>query len=428
MSDSENKTNSIRLQAVRGTQDLMPKTCDLFRFINNTSYEIAQRYGFGEITTPIFEFTEVFKRTLGDTTDIVNKEMYTFTDRGGDSLTLRPEGTASIARSFISEGMAQNIPVRLYYYGPMFRYERPQKGRYRQFHQIGVECLGVNSPLADVECLALSYDILKALGIADKVQLEINTLGDSESRTNYREKLVQYLERFQNDLSPDSQERLTKNPLRILDSKSEKDQLILKEAPLLLDCLSNESKIFFEKVKSGLSAIGIPFIENNKLVRGLDYYCHTVFEWTTQHLGAQSAVLSGGRYDGLIQSMGGAATPGVGWASGVERLALLVDEEKINGVSPAKIAVIITEELAEAKALQVAQLLRDRHYQVEIPLSGNLGKKFKRADKLNCRWAIVLGSTEINENKITLKDLSQGTQETLNWDSFVNQFPPVQKA
>lgn len=409
---------STNLQAVRGTRDLLPEECERFRFINNTSYELAQLYGYGEITTPIFEFTEVFKRTLGDTSDIVNKEMYTFLDRGGDSLTLRPEGTASIARSFISEGMAQNIPVRWFYSGPMFRYERPQKGRYRQFHQIGVECLGINSPLADVECLTLSFDILKALHLIDKVQLEINTLGDSESRVRYREQLVSFLEKYKQDLSKDSQERLDKNPLRILDSKDERDQKILADAPELLHCLTDDAKKFYDKVEEGLTQVGIPFIKNPRLVRGLDYYCHTVFEWTTTHLGAQGAVLSGGRYDGLIQSMGGPSTPGVGWASGVERLSLLLEESHFSLPTKKKIAVIIADEMAESKALQLAHQLRQKNFQVEIPLSGNMGKKFKRADKMECSWAVILGESEIKAQTLTLKDLKVGNQETLTEEAF----------
>lgn len=412
---------STNLQAVRGTRDLLPEECERFRFINNTSYELAQLYGYGEIVTPIFEFTEVFKRTLGDTSDIVNKEMYTFLDRGGDSLTLRPEGTASIARSFISEGMAQNIPVRWFYSGPMFRYERPQKGRYRQFHQIGVECLGINSPLADVECLTLSFDILKALHLIDKVQLEINTLGDSESRLRYREQLVGFLEKYKQDLSKDSQERLDKNPLRILDSKDERDQKILAEAPDLMHCLTDEAKKFFDKVEEGLTQVGVPFVKNPRLVRGLDYYCHTVFEWTTSHLGAQGAVLSGGRYDGLIQSMGGPSTPGVGWASGVERLSLLLEESNFSLEAKKKIAVIIADEMAESKSLQLAHQLRQKGFQVEIPLSGNIGKKFKRADKMACLWAVILGDSEIKECTLTLKDLKTGTQETLTEEAFWNR-------
>jgi len=411
---------STNLQAVRGTRDLLPEECDRFRFINNTSYELARLYGYGEIVTPIFEFTEVFKRTLGDTSDIVNKEMYTFLDRGGDSLTLRPEGTASIARSFISEGMAQNIPVRWFYSGPMFRYERPQKGRYRQFHQIGVECLGINSPMADVECLTLSFDILNALHLIDKVQLEINTLGDKESRVKYREQLVHFLEKYKHDLSKESQERLDKNPLRILDSKEERDQKILLGAPDLLHCLTDEAKKFFDKVEEGLIKLGVPFIKNPRLVRGLDYYCHTVFEWTTTQLGAQDAVLSGGRYDGLIQSMGGPSTPGVGWASGVERLALLLEGVNSSVNTKKKIAVIIADEIAETQSLHLAHKLRQKGYQVEVPLSGNLGKKFKRADKVGCAWAIILGENEIKNQTVTLKDLTIGSQESLTeiqlWD------------
>lgn len=413
---------TTNLQAVRGTKDLLPEDCERFRFINNTSYELAKRYGYGEIATPIFEFTEVFKRTLGETTDIVNKEMYTFLDRGGDSLTLRPEGTASIARSFISEGMAQNIPVRFFYSGPMFRYERPQKGRYRQFHQIGVECLGINSPLSDVECIALSHDILTTLGLREKVQLELNTLGDAESRHFYREKLVAYLSQYKQDLSKDSQERLEKNPLRILDSKEERDQKILMDAPDLSMCLTDAAKQFYDHVQKGLEQLGIVFINNPRLVRGLDYYCHTVFEWTTTFLGAQGAVLSGGRYDGLIQSMGGPSTPGVGWASGVERLALLLEGSTFNENSRPRIAVIAADDVAELPCLKLAHELRKKAYPVEMPLSGNMGKKFKRADKLACAWAFILGAKEVSEKTITVKNLATGAQETLATEEFWGRY------
>jgi histidyl-tRNA synthetase len=405
---------TTNLQAVRGTRDLLPEECERFRHIDNVAYEQARRYGFGQIMTPIFEFADVFQRTLGDTSDIVNKEMYTFTDRGGDALTLRPEGTAGIARSFVSEGMTQNLPVRFYYYGPMFRYERPQKGRYRQFHQIGVECLGLNSPIADVDCLALSYDLLKALNLGDKVKLEMNTLGDQASRNIFRERLVEYFSRYKADLSSESIERLAKNPLRILDSKDENDRKIIQDAPALSDCLTDEAKSFFENVEAGLNHLSIPYHLNDRLVRGLDYYCHTVFEWTTELLGAQSAVLGGGRYDGLIQTMGGPSTPGVGWASGVERLALLIEGQTLAGSKSTKVAIIIAEEIAQGKALQLAHQLRQKGVQVEIPLSGNLGKKFKRADKLGCNWAIVLGSSEINQGSITLKSLVSGVQESLS--------------
>lgn len=409
---------TTNLQAVRGTRDLLPEECDRFRYINNTAFEQARRYGYGEIMTPMFEATDVFQRTLGDTSDIVNKEMYTFLDRGGDSLTLRPEGTAGIARSFISGGMAQNIPIRFFYSGPMFRYERPQKGRFRQFHQIGVECLGINSPLADIECLALSRDVLSSLNIIDKVQLEINTLGDQQSRQNYREKLVQYFEKIKSELSLESQERLNKNPLRILDSKDQKDQLLIAGAPSLSESLTDEAKAFFDRVELGLHQLGIPYVKNPRLVRGLDYYCHTVFEWTTNLLGAQGAVLAGGRYDGLIQSMGGQSTPGVGWASGIERLSLLLSPLEPTTPIEKKVAVIFAEEAAEEKALQITYRLRQMGLQVELPLSGNMGKKFKRADKLGCGWAVVLGSSEIAEEKVTLKNLLLGKQEIMAEEIF----------
>jgi histidyl-tRNA synthetase len=412
---------TTNLQAVRGTRDLLPEECERFRLVNSTAYEQARRYGYGEIMTPMFEFTDVFQRTLGDTSDIVNKEMYTFQDRGGDSLTLRPEGTAGIARSFISEGMTQNVPVRLYYCGPMFRYERPQKGRYRQFHQIGVECLGINSPLADVECLAMSKDILTALQLGDKVQLEINTLGDIASRHQYRERLLQYFTQFKSDLSRESLERLEKNPLRILDSKDENDRKLVAGAPELADCLTDEARKFFDRVELGLAQLDISYIKNPRLVRGLDYYCHTVFEWTTNLLGAQSAVLAGGRYDGLIQSMGGPVTPGVGWASGVERLSLLIADSNLKVAQIPKVAVIYAEEIAEGKALQMTHQLRQLGYQVDLPLTGNMGKKFKRADKVGCQVAAILGSTEINEQKVTIKNLLTGHQETLSEEHFWNR-------
>lgn len=407
------------LQSVRGTKDIFPDECEKFRFINNTAYLLARRYGYGEIQTPIFEFTDVFHKTLGETSDIVGKEMYTFTDRGGDSVTLRPEGTAGIARAFISEGLAQQIPLKYYYCGPMFRYERPQKGRQRQFHQIGVEFIGSASPLADIECLALSFDILSALGLGEKVNLELNTIGDVESRKQYRQVLVEYLEKFRHELSEDSKIRLEKNPLRILDSKDAKDQQILQGAPSVYHHLNKESLEFFEKVKNGLAILGITFKENPNLVRGLDYYCQTVFEWTTDHLGSQGTVLAGGRYDGLISMMGGPATPGVGWASGVERLILLLEGQELR--KPAKtIAVIAADEAAEAAALLLSHTLRKRGFQVEQPFSGNMGKKMKRADKLNCEWACLLGEAEILNQNITLKNLKTGEQRSVTEKELTN--------
>lgn len=400
---------SQKLQPVRGTQDLLPELSRSFRAIDRLAFETAELFGYQEIGTPIFEFSDVFHRTLGETSDAVTKETYTFTDRGGEEITLRPEGTAGIARAFISNGLQQNLPLKFYYSGPMFRYERPQKGRYRQFHQIGVECLGLETPTADVECLALAYQLFQRLGLQDKVQLEINSLGDHESRAKHKELLVAYLQNFASELSADSQTRLVKNPLRILDSKDANDQKILAGAPLLKDCLNEKSKKFFNDVLEGLTQLGIPFVLNDRLVRGLDYYTHTVFEFTTNLLGAQSAVLAGGRYDGLIELMGGPQTPGVGWASGIERLSLLVDASRLVPSHPIA-AVISADENADAFCLKLAHQLRSQNIQTELIGGGNVGKKMKRANKIGATWALIIGDSEIAQNSITVKNLISGTQ------------------
>ncbi len=409
------------LQPVRGTKDFLPLESEIFRYINNTAFNTAKLYGYGEIHTPIFEFSNVFQKTLGETSDIVGKEMYSFTDRGGEQITLRPEGTAGIARSFISEGLAQQIPLKLYYCGPMFRYERPQKGRFRQFHQIGVECIGIPSAHADIECISLSNDIFKKFNLDKKVKLELNTLGDSQSREKHRTLLVEYLEKFKNDLSADSKIRLDKNPLRILDSKDANDQKILIDAPTINSTLTDESKKFFDDVCNGLIALDIPFEINNKLVRGLDYYTHTVFEWTTSFLGAQGTVLAGGRYDGLIKMMGGPATEGVGWASGIERLILLLEEDfNKNKITTNKIAVICADDDSYNYSLKVSQSLRDKNFIVEHPHSGNVGKKLKRADKVGCTWACIIGSTEVQNNSVTLKNLKTGDQNNFSLSDLVS--------
>jgi histidyl-tRNA synthetase len=400
---------SQKLQPVRGTQDLLSKISRQFRFIDRIAYETAELYGYEEIETPIFEFSEVFHRTLGESSDAVAKETYTFTDRGGEEITLRPEGTAGIARAFISNGLAQNLPLKLYYSGPMFRYERPQKGRYRQFHQIGVECLGLESPIADVECLALAQQIFSSLGLVEKVQLEINSLGDHESRTKHRSLLVEYLKDFESKLSEDSKVRLQKNPLRILDSKDDGDQKILIGAPLLKNCLNEFSQQFYSEVLGGLKTLGISYVQNDRLVRGLDYYTHTVFEFTTTHLGAQSAVLAGGRYDGLIETMGGPKTPGVGWAAGMERLALLLDSNSIKNSLPLSV-IVSADDKAEDFCLKLAYDLRSAGFAAELSQGGNVGKKLKRANKLGARFALIVGETELQQNSVTLKDLTSGTQ------------------
>ncbi len=398
-----------KLQRVRGTRDLLPEDNKMLRFVEETAYETSRLFGYGEIETPLFEFSEVFHRTLGETSDVVNKETYTFLDRGGDSITLRPEGTAGIARAFVSEGLAQLLPLKLYYSGAMFRYERPQKGRYRQFNQIGAECLGLETPLADVELLSFAWDFLKKLDLTEKCQLEINTLGDQESRTQYREALVKYFSQYSEKLSPDSQIRLEKNPLRILDSKDPKDRELIAGAPTLNEHLNEKSKLFFKDILRGLDQLKIPYKQNPHLVRGLDYYCHTVFEFTTTELGAQGTVLAGGRYDGLIEMMGGPATSGVGWGAGMERLAELTAKSFIEDKT-ALIAVIGADDEGEMAALSVAQTLRGFDLRVENILSGKMGKKMQKAAKMGAHFAVILGSQEVQQNQVTLKNLNSGEQ------------------
>ncbi|WP_415062846.1 histidine--tRNA ligase [Bdellovibrio sp.] len=404
---------SSKIQRVRGTRDLLPEDSLLFRFVEQSAYEKALLYGYGEIETPIFEFSDVFHRTLGETSDVVNKETYDFTDRGGESLTLRPEGTAGVARAFISEGLSQNLPLKFYYSGPMFRYERPQKGRYRQFYQLGAECLGYDSPLADVECIALAWDVLQKIGISADCTLEINTLGDSESRAAYREALVSYFTAHQEQLSADSKMRLEKNPLRILDSKDEGDKTINALAPKFEQYLNETSKTFFKKVLDGIEKLGIPYKINSHLVRGLDYYSHTVFEFTTAKLGAQGTVLAGGRYDGLIETMGGPKTPGVGWAAGIDRLADLTPKE-LAIQSEVLIAVIGADDLGEEESIKVAHEIRSRGLKAENFLSGKMGKKMQKANKLNAHYALILGSNEVTNKTVTVKNFATGEQKEIS--------------
>jgi histidyl-tRNA synthetase len=396
------------LQPVRGTHDILPEDMRRHRAVVETARLVALRYGFEEMATPIFEFSEVFKRTLGDTSDIVTKEMYTFVDRGGEQITLRPENTAGVARALISGGLSQHLPLKYFYSGPMFRYERPQKGRLRQFHQTGIELLGVAQPQADIEVIATGAAILRALGLLDRTVIELNTLGDGESRAAYREALVAYLSRHRAALSEDSQLRLDRNPLRILDSKDEGDRAIVASAPLFTDYLNQASRDFFAAVTGGLGALGLAYELNPRLVRGLDYYSHTCFEFVCSSLGAQNTIMAGGRYDGLVEMMGGPATPGVGWASGVERVAMLLAE------SPAAtrpIAVVPVGAAAERPALVLAERLRGEGFAVELGYGGNLGKRLKRANKLNAAAALLLGEAELARESVTLRDLDSGAQD-----------------
>ncbi len=395
------------LQPVRGTRDILPDEQRRHRHIVEAAREVAERYGFAEIATPIFEFAEVFRRTLGETSDVVTKEMYTFTDRGGEEITLRPEYTAGIARAFISGGLMQQLPLKFFGHGPMFRYERPQKGRLRQFHQLDVEILGVPEPLADIEVIAVGTDILAALGVLDKTTLELNTLGDPASRDAYRRVLVGYFDGHRAKLSEDSRLRLERNPLRILDSKDQGDRELIAGAPLMSDHLNQQSADHFTRVREGLDALGIAYHLEPTLVRGLDYYTHTAFEFVTGELGAQGAVIAGGRYDGLIEAMGGPPTAGTGWAGGIERLAMM-----IGGVAeaPRPIVVVPLGETAESRALPLCRELRQAGLVIELTFRGNLSRRLKAANKLNGRAAVLIGEDELARQVATVRDLDSGAQ------------------
>ena len=395
------------LQPVRGTRDILPDEIRAHRHIEETARRAATRYGYDEVATPIFEFTDVFRRTLGDTSDIVTKEMYSFTDKGGDEITLRPEGTAGIARMLISGGQAKDLPLKYFYHGPMFRYERPQKGRFRQFHQIGIELLGVAEATGDVEVIALGAEILESLGVLGRTTLELNTLGNTASRTAYRAALVAYLDGHRQRLSEDSRLRLERNPLRVLDSKDRGDKAVVAGAPDFGDYLDSESADFFAAVRAGLDALSIAYVRNTRLVRGLDYYCHTAFEFITDSLGAQGTVLAGGRYDGLVTQMGGPATPGVGWAAGVERLAMLAE-----GVPapPRPISVVPVGTESEIAALTLTQRLRGEGFVVDLGYHGNLGRRLKRANRLNACVAVIVGPDELARDAVVLRDLDTGEQ------------------
>lgn len=397
-------------QPVRGTHDLIGEDLLRHRHVVNTARGVAVNYGYEEIATPIFEATEVFARSLGETSDVVTKEMYTFETKGGESITLRPEGTAGVARAFISNGMAQSLPVKAFYQGPMFRYERPQKGRQRQFHQVGVELLGVDSPLGDVEVIAMGRRLLDRLGVDGTIALELNTLGDTESRDAWRTALVDYFGQYRSELSEDSQTRLEKNPLRILDSKNPRDREISADAPAFADYLNQASREFFETVQKGLQRANIEFVLNPNIVRGLDYYCHTAFEFTTDALGAQGTVLAGGRYDGLIEQMGGPATPGVGWAAGVERLSMLIDQ-----LPPIKrpIAVIPAADTNLLDAVELTEELRKCGYQTVIRYSGNMKKRLKAASGDNALLALIIGDDELAAQTVLVRNMETGDQDTI---------------
>jgi histidyl-tRNA synthetase len=398
-------------QPARGTHDLIGEAHRRHHHVIDTARRIASLYGFEEWATPIFEDTRVFSRSLGDTSDVVTKEMYTFTDRGGESVTLRPENTAGVCRALVSNGLTQsNLPRKVFYAGPMFRYERPQKGRYRQFHQIGIEILGAPEPLADAEAMACGWHIQQSLGIADGTALEVNTLGDRPSRDAFRAALQAYFAEHRDRLSEDSRLRLERNPLRILDSKDEGDRTLAQGAPQIRDHLTPEAAAFYAELLRHLQAFRVPFRENPRIVRGLDYYNHTAFEFVTDRLGAQGTVMGGGRYDGLVEAMGGPPTPSVGWAAGVERLAMLLEETGLTPPAARPVAIVPVDDAAEPAALSILQMLRQAGIAAEIAFRGNLRRRMERANRISARAAVILGPDEIAEGVVQLRELDTGTQ------------------
>jgi histidyl-tRNA synthetase len=411
-----------QLQTLRGMVDLLPEATAHWQWLEAMAREHFRRACVHEIRTPLLEATDLFARGIGEATDVVGKEMYSFLDRGERSCTLRPEGTASVVRAAIQHGLLSQGPQKLWYGGPMFRYERPQGGRQRQFHQIGLECLGFADPRSDVEAIAIAWDLLQALGLTN-LQLELNSLGSQDDRRAYRDGLVAWLQARQDQLDADSQQRLTTNPLRILDSKHPQTQELLSLAPNLEDALSPASRERYEQVKAGLNALDIPFLCNPRLVRGLDYYGHTAFEITSDALGAQATVCGGGRYDGLVEQLGGAPTACVGWAMGLERLMLLLGQENKPTSSP-DVVVVSQGDRAEALAVPVARQLRQLGQAVEIDLSGSgFGKQLKRAGKSGARWAVLIGEEEANSGQLQLKDLSSAESRSIALAQLAEEWP-----
>lgn len=417
---------SKSLQAIRGMNDILPEQTPAWRYLERTFAGLLDGYGYSEIRLPILEFTELFARGIGEGTDVVDKEMYTFLDRNGESLTMRPEGTAGCVRAVLEHGLSGGGQVqKLWYTGPMFRYEKPQKGRYRQFHQIGVEVFNLPGPDIDAELIILTWRLWQKLGMADAVTLQLNTLGSSEARARYREALVAYLQERFEQLDEDSQRRMTTNPLRILDSKVESAQALLVGAPTLHDYLDEESIAHFEGLKARLDAVGLRYEINQKLVRGLDYYCRTAFEWVTDKLGAQGTVCGGGRYDGLVSQFGGKPTPGVGFAMGVERLVLLLETLGVIPAElnrPADLYVCAFGEPAELAALTLAEQLRSAIPGIRLLVNAGAGSfksQFKKADKSGARFALILGEDEVANRVVGFKPLrDEGEQQSIAWDAL----------
>ncbi|AZK63712.1 histidine--tRNA ligase [Pectobacterium versatile] len=406
------------IQAIRGMNDYLPAETALWQRIENSLKQVLSAYGYNEIRLPIVEQTPLFKRAIGEVTDVVEKEMYTFDDRNGDSLTLRPEGTAGCVRAGIEHGILYNQEQRLWYVGPMFRYERPQKGRYRQFHQLGCEVFGLQGPDIDAELILMTARWWRVLGIADHVKLELNSIGSLDARARYREALVAFLEQHKEQLDEDCLRRMYTNPLRVLDTKNPQIQVLLNDAPVLTDYLDDESRTHFEALGELLTQSGIPYTVNPRLVRGLDYYNRTVFEWVTTSLGAQGTVCAGGRYDGMVEQLGGHATPAVGFAMGLERLVLLVQSVNPDFKAQSGVDAYLISSGAgtQVAAMQLAEKLRDALPQLKLMTNyggGNFKKQFARADKWGARVALVLGENEVAAGQVVVKNLSNGEQDTL---------------
>lgn len=411
-----------KLQAIRGMHDVLPNDSTTWQWLEKQCRDLVASYNYQEIRTPILESTTLFSRSIGEATDIVEKEMYTFEDRNGDNLSLRPEGTAGCVRAGIEHGLLYNQVQRLWYMGPMYRHERPQKGRYRQFYQLGVEAYGVSHPEMEAELIYLSWRLWQRLGLEKNVKLQLNTLGSYASRAAYRQALVAYLEKHVDQLDPDSQRRLKTNPLRILDSKDPKTREIIEKAPVLHHSLSGEDKKHFARVHRLVERYKIPHEINPYLVRGLDYYCHTVFEWVTDNLGAQGTVCAGGRYDGLVEQLGGKPTSAVGFAAGLDRLVLLLSQQKTRE-SKADVFVVLVGEPALCDGLLIVEKLRDALPELVIETNltgGSFKSQFKRADKSGAKYALILGDDEIVNQTLSVKPLrEQAEQKTMSFSEVV---------
>lgn len=415
-----------RIQAIRGMNDILPETTVFWRSIEQIFVNALSSYGYQEIRFPLIESTQLFKRTIGEVTDIVEKEMYTFNDLNGDSITLRPEGTAGCVRACLQNGLLHNQQQKLWYMGPMFRHERPQKGRYRQFNQLGVEAFGMPGALVELELISLCCKFWEQLGFADFVQLQVNTLGELTERHHYKKILVEYLTAHERQLDEDSKRRLTRNPLRILDSKNPEMQRLLANAPKLIDVLGEKSRAHFQSFCDGLDALEVPYVINPVLVRGLDYYGHTVFEWVTDKLGSQSTVCAGGRYDILVEQLGGNPTPAVGFALGIERIYLLMETLSLLQPESKKNALylIATNEQAVVRGLVISEWIRNAYPKIEVSVNtagGSFKSQFKKADKSGARLALILGEDELAKKQISIKDLRNDAEQITVDQNMINQ-------